>query len=76
MNGEAFKDNKSYNSDGKVHIFTKSFDPNNSNQWFPESQYHKVIVIGVESIKEIQPIEVNLGTQKNNIKVSAMKFSK
>ena len=76
VNGEAFKDNKSYNSDGKVHIFTKSFDPNNSNQWFPDSQYHKVIVIGVESIKEIQPIEVNLGTQKNNIKVSAMKFSK
>ncbi|MCR1974576.1 cell wall-binding repeat-containing protein [Clostridium sporogenes] len=75
VNGEAFKDNKSYNSDGKVHIFTKSFDPNNSNQWFPDSQYHKVIVIGVESIKEIQPIEVNLGTQKNNIKVSAMKFS-
>ncbi len=76
VNGEAFKDNKSYNSDGKVHIFTKSFDPNNSNQWFPDSQYHKVIVIGVESIKEIQPIEVNLGTQKNNIEVSAMKFSK
>ncbi|WP_434305763.1 leucine-rich repeat protein [Clostridium botulinum] len=75
VNGEAFKDNKSYNSDGKVHIFTKSFDPNNCNQWFPDSQYHKVIVIGVESIKEIQPIEVNLGKQKNNIKVSAMKFS-
>ncbi len=64
VNGEAFKDNKSYNSDGKVHIFTKSFDPNNCNQWFPDSKYHKVIVIGVESIKEIQPIEVNLGTQK------------
>ncbi|NFM47621.1 cell wall-binding repeat-containing protein [Clostridium botulinum] len=43
VNGEAFTGNQSCNSDGKVHIFTKSFDPNNCNQWFPDSQYHKII---------------------------------
>ncbi|WP_050608139.1 leucine-rich repeat domain-containing protein [Clostridium niameyense] len=43
VNGQAFEDNKSYNSDGKVHIFTKSFDPNDCNQWFPNSKYHKII---------------------------------
>ncbi|NFB18517.1 cell wall-binding repeat-containing protein [Clostridium botulinum] len=43
VNGEAFTGNQSCNSDNKVHIFTKSFDPNNCNQWFPDSQYHKII---------------------------------
>ncbi|HCL4447006.1 TPA: leucine-rich repeat protein [Clostridium botulinum] len=43
VNREAFTGNQSCNSDGKVHIFTKSFDPNNCNQWFPDSQYHKII---------------------------------
>lgn len=66
---EAFKDNKGYSSDSKVHIFTLNLDPENCNHWFPNSQYHKVIVLGVDSVKEIQPIEVNFGTEKSNIRL-------
>ncbi|GAA0744994.1 cell wall-binding repeat-containing protein [Clostridium oceanicum] len=40
---EAFKDNTACSSDGKVHIFTQGFDPNDCNQWFPNSDYHKII---------------------------------
>ncbi|MCW6069291.1 leucine-rich repeat protein [Clostridium sporogenes] len=65
---EAFKDNKEYSSDDKVNIYTLNLDAENCNQWFPNSEYHKVIVLAVESIKEIKPIEVNLGTEKNDIK--------
>lgn len=69
IHGEAFKDNKGYSSDGKVNIYTLNLDPENCNQWFPNSEYHKVIVLAVESVKEIKPIELNLGTEKNDIKL-------
>lgn len=52
VNGEAFTGNQSCNSDGKVHIFTKSFDPNNCNQWFPDSQYHKIIPLNKQQISK------------------------
>ncbi|WP_353095847.1 leucine-rich repeat protein [Tissierella praeacuta] len=68
---EAFKSNEGYGNDNnKVHIFLSKVDPEN-NGLFQNSNYHRIIMLSVESIKEIQTIEVDYGTIKESIKLPA-----
>lgn len=67
IHGEAFKDNKGYENDNsRVHIFIAKLDPEN-NGLFEFSDYHRVILLTVESVEEVKPIETALGTGKSNI---------
>jgi hypothetical protein len=64
---EAFKSNEGYENDNnKVHIFLAKVDPEN-NGLFQNSSYHRITMLSVESIKEIQTIEVDFRTTKENV---------
>lgn len=68
---EAFKSNEGYENDNnKVHIFLAKVDPEN-NGLFQNSSYHRITMLSVESIREIQTIEVDYGTAKESIKLPA-----
>lgn len=64
---EVFKSNEGHENDNnKVHVFLAKVDPEN-NGLFENSNYHRIIMLSVESIKEIETIEVDYGTTKENI---------
>lgn len=66
---EVFKSNEGHENDNnKVHVFLAKVDPEN-NGLFENSNYHRIIMLSVESIKEIQTVEVDHGTTKENIKL-------
>ncbi|MCT4507784.1 MAG: leucine-rich repeat domain-containing protein [Tepidibacter sp.] len=70
IHGEAFKENKGHqNDENKVHIFTLNLDSDNNNHWFEHSDYHKIIVLAVDSVKEVQPLDVDFGTKKEDINI-------
>ncbi|MCQ4924007.1 leucine-rich repeat domain-containing protein [Tissierella carlieri] len=68
VHAEAFMENTGYANDGnKVYIYTLSYDPDDNNNWFEKSNYHKVIVLSVKSVEEIKPVEIDCGTVKEEI---------
>ncbi|MBU5227226.1 leucine-rich repeat protein [Clostridium senegalense] len=68
---EAFKDNKGCSIDNKVKVFTLNPEAVNNNNWFPTSKHHKIVILGVESIEEVNPMEIELKTDFNNINLQS-----
>lgn len=64
---DAFRDNLGYENDNnKVHVFMTAVNSEN-NGLFELSNYHRVILLTLESVEKINPIEVDFGTDINNI---------
>lgn len=64
---DAFRDNLGHEDDNnKVYVYMVKVNSEN-NGLFELSNYHKVMLLAVESVEKLNPIEVAYGTGKNSI---------
>lgn len=64
---DAFKNNKGSELDeNKVQVFVAKLDHEN-NGLFETSQYHRINLLSIESIEELKPIVIEVGTKKEDI---------
>lgn len=67
VHGEAFMGNPGYDEDSKVHIYTLNLDYDNINNWFEDSNYHKVVILKVSEVPETSDINISTGVNKEDI---------
>jgi Leucine-rich repeat (LRR) protein len=67
VHGEVFMGNPGHDEDSKVHIYTPNLDYDNINNWFENSNYHKVVILKVSEAPETSDVNISTGVNEEDI---------